>query len=322
MNRKVLVSLLGAAALAAAACGSTTSPASAPSGGATTSPGSSGAKPVGPPLIEEATTGVTFSDDFNPYDANSLARGMNMRSLIWEPLYEMDALDPNQNNPWLATGYSFSNGGESLAITLRAGVRFNDGSAMTPADVAATFKLMMTTSAANLPGVPPQAAAPTVSGDTVTLSFKSPAFTALWNILGSTYVLPAAIAQEIAANPTVTISHDKAVGSGPFVPTSYSTSVVKFTPNKNYWGGTPPESEVDVPSIQSNTTVVTDLTANPPQLDWAGNDIPNIYSDYVDLNPETNHAWFASGNTVVLWFNLNAGNGGATGIGDPKVRKA
>ncbi|HXZ99602.1 MAG TPA: ABC transporter substrate-binding protein, partial [Candidatus Binatia bacterium] len=322
MNQKVLVSLLGAAALAAAACGSTSStPSSSASVPASQSASAAPTTTVGPPLIEEGTTGVTFSDDFNPYDPKAMAPGMNMRSLVWEPLYEMDALDPNQNNPWLATGYAFSNNGSTLAVTVRSNVKFNDGSAMTPADVAATFKLMET-SAADTPGVPAQASDPTVSGQTVTLTFKSPAYTSLWEILGSTYILPAAMAQEIAANPTTVITHDKAVGTGPFVPTSYSTSVVKFTPNKNYWDGTPPESEVDVPSIQSNTTVVTDLTANPPQLDWAGNDIPNVYSDYVDLNPETNHAWFASGNTVVLWFNLNAGNGGATGIGDPKVRKA
>ena len=58
------------------------------------------------------------------------------------------------------------------------------------------------------------------------------------------------------------------------------------------------------------------------QLDWAGNDIPNVYANFVNLNPLTNHAWFAAGSTVTLWFNLNPGNGGATGIGDAAVRKA
>jgi len=58
------------------------------------------------------------------------------------------------------------------------------------------------------------------------------------------------------------------------------------------------------------------------QLDWAGNDIPNVYANYVNLNPLTNHAWFAAGSTVTLWFNLNPGNGGATGINDTAVRKA
>ena len=58
------------------------------------------------------------------------------------------------------------------------------------------------------------------------------------------------------------------------------------------------------------------------QLDWAGNDIPNIYASFVNLDPQTNHAWFASGSTVALRFNLNPGNGGATGINEVAVRKA
>ena len=42
----------------------------------------------------------------------------------------------------------------------------------------------------------------------------------------------------------------------------------------------------------------------------------------MNLDPQTNHAWFASGSTVALRFNLNPGNGGATGISDVAVRKA
>src|SRR5207248_9225133 len=53
-----------------------------------------------------------------------------------------------------------------------------------------------------------------------------------------------------------------------------------------------------------------------------GNDIPNVYANYVNLNPLTNHAWFASGSTVTLCFNLQPGNVGATGIGEAAVRRA
>jgi peptide/nickel transport system substrate-binding protein len=305
IHRKVLIALLGSAAIVAAACGSTSTP-----GPSTT---------TGKPLILEGTTGVTYTDDFNPYDNNSLAKGANMRSLIWEPLYEMDALDPGQNHPWLATSYSFANGGKDLTVTVRSGVKFSDGSSMGPADVAATFKLMEN-SKADLPGVPAQSADPTVSGSSVTLHFATSQYTNLFIILGSTFILPASMANSINSNPTATITHSQAIGTGPFVPTSFSTSVVKFTPNSHYWGGTPPESEVDVPNVSSNTNPVSLLTTG--QLDWAGNDIPNVYPDYVNLDPQHNHAWFASGNTVVLWFNQNPGNGGATGIGDPAVRRA
>ena len=45
-------------------------------------------------------------------------------------------------------------------------------------------------------------------------------------------------------------------------------------------------------------------------------------ANYIDLNPNTNHVWYASGNTVTLDFNLATGNGGATGIDDQAVRQA
>jgi peptide/nickel transport system substrate-binding protein len=273
----------------------------------------------GQALIEEPTTGVTFSDDFNPYDGNSVASSMGTRSLVNEPLIEYDQLDPTAagTHYWLATAYTFQNGGKDLQVTIRQGVKFNDGSAFGPADVAATFKAMENPKA-DTPGVPPQASDPTVSGNTVTLHFTTPQFTGLWAILGTTYILKASVAAQIAANPTMTITNP--VGTGPFMLDSYSSSLIKWKPNPNYWGGTPPESMIETPSIATNAAASDALASS--QLDWAGNDIPNVYANYVNLNPLTNHAWFASGNTVVLWFNLHPGNGGATGISDVAVRKA
>jgi peptide/nickel transport system substrate-binding protein len=304
MNRKLLTSLVGIAALLlAVGCNQT----------ATSS--TSGGKP----LILEGTTGVTFSEDFNPYDQNSVAAAMNTRSMVNEPLIEFNQLDATAAgiHPWLATSYAFQNGGKDLQVTIRQNVKFSDGSAFGPADVAATFK-MLENPKANTRGVPPQAGDPTVSGNNVTLHFQSAQYTGLFNILSNTFMLKASMAAQIAQDPTMTIKVP--LGTGPFMLSSYSSSLIKYKPNPNYWGGTPPESEIDVPSIATNAAASDALVSG--QLDWAGNDIPNVYANYVNLNPLTNHAWFASGNTVVLWFNLNPGNGGATGINDVAVRKA
>jgi len=273
----------------------------------------------GKPLIAEGTTGVTFSEDFNPYDTNSVASAMNTRSMVNEPLIEFDELDATAagTHPWLATSYAFQNSGKDLQVTLRQNVKFSDGSAFGPADVVATFKAMMNPKA-NTRGVPEQASDPTINGNTVTLHFKSAQYTGLFNILTRTFILKASTANQIAADPTVVIKVP--IGTGPFMLASYTSSLIKFKPNPNYWGGTPPESEVDIPSIATNAAASDALISG--QLDWAGNDIPNVYANYVNLNPLTNHAWFAAGSTVTLWFNLNPGNGGATGIGDVAVRKA
>jgi len=280
---------------------------------------SASSKSTGKVLIEEPTTGVTFSKDFNPYDPNSVSASMGTRSLVNEPLVEFDQLDPTSagTHYWLATGYTFQNDGKDLQVTIRKNVKFNDGSDFGPNDVAATFKAMQNPKA-DTPGVPTQASAPTVSGDNVTLHFSSPQYTNLWAILGTTYILKASVADQVAQNPAMQITNP--VGTGPFMLDSYSSQLIKWKPNPNYWGGTPPESAVETPSIATNAAASDALVSG--QLDWAGNDIPNVYANFVNLNPQTNHAWFASGNTVVLWFNLNPGNGGATGISDVAVRKA
>jgi peptide/nickel transport system substrate-binding protein len=304
MNWRVVTGVLAVATLMVGACESSSSTATASGGKA---------------LIAEPTTGVTFSEDFNPYDNNSVSSSMGTRSIVNEPLVEFNQLDATAagTHPWLATAYAFQNGGKDLQITIRQNVKFNDGSAFGPADVAATFKAMENAKA-NTRGVPTQASDPTVSGNNVTLHFTSPQFTGLFNILSNTFMLKASDANLIAQNPTVTIKNP--VGTGPFMLKSYSSSLIRWKPNPNYWGGTPPESEIDTPSIATNAAASDALVSG--QLDWAGNDIPNVYQNYVNLNPLTNHAWFAPGSTVTLWFNLNPGNGGATGINDVAVRKA
>src|SRR5216110_1190579 len=303
MNWRSTAGLLGVAALLFAACQQSTN---------NTVTG-------GKPLIAEPTTGVTFSEDFNPYDNNSVASSMGTCSMVNEPLIAFDQLDatPAGAHPWLATAYAFQNGGKDLQVTIRDKVKFSDGSAFGPADVAATFK-MMKNPKANTRGVPPQASDPTVSGNNVTLHFATPQYTGLFNILCNTFMLKASMANQIAQNPTMTIKVP--LGTGPFMLDSYSSSVIKWKPNPNYWGGTPPESAIWTPSIATNAAASDALVSG--QLDWAGNDIPNVYENYVNLNPQTNHAWFASGSTVTLYFNLNPGNGGATGIGEVAVRKA
>src|SRR4030088_516523 len=304
MNRRALKSLVGIAVLLfAVGCNSTST---------TTASG-------GKPLIAEGTTGVKYREEFNPHDQNSVAAAMNTRSMVNEPLIEFDQLDATAagTHPWLATAYAFQNGGKDLQVTIRQNVKFSDGSAFGPADVAATFKMLQNPKA-NTRGVPTQASDATVSGNNVILHFASAQYTGLFNILSNTFMLKASMANQIATDPTMTIKVP--LGTGPFMLASYSSSLIKFKPNPNYWGGTPPESAIWTPSIATNAAASDALVSG--QLDWAGNDIPNVYANFVNLNPLTNHAWFAAGSTVTLWFNLNPGNGGATGIGEAAVRKA
>ena len=102
------------------------------------------------------------------------------------------------------------------------------------------------------------------------------------------------------------------VGTGPYLVDNYSAQLVSYKANPNYWNGTPAASEINVPSYASNTDAATALASG--QLQWAGNDIANVNSIFVNKNKSTNHIYFAPGSTVTLELNVTKAP-----LNDPKV---
>ena len=266
-------------------------------------------------LTEEGNVGVTFTKNFNPFNANSFAAQLNVKSLQYEPLIEFDALKANTQYPWLATTYTWSNGGKTLTFDLRHGVKWSDGKAFTAADVAYTFNLITKNPAADYSGVPAMSNAASTKGTyTAVLNFTAPAYQDIIAIAGTTLIVPQHIWSKIANPATATIT--KPIGTGPYVLKSYSSTLVEYSANPKYWGGKPAASQVNVPYYASNQAATTALANG--QLDWAGNDLANIKTIFVDKNPKTNHYFFAGGNTVGLVFNVT----GTGPLSDPQVRAA
>ncbi len=266
-------------------------------------------------LTLEGNTGVTFTNNFNPMDSSSFAAELSVRSLVNEPLFEFDTLKANTQYPWLATSYAFSDGGKAITFNLRHGVKWSNGTAFTSADVAYTFDLLNKVPAANVWGDPTMASNATTSGAySVTLHYSSPQYLNIPTIAGSTLIVSKAVWSKIANPATAVVT--KPIGTGPYVLSSYSSTVVKYKVNPNYWGGKPAATEIYVPSYSTNTTAATALADG--QLTWAGNDIANVNSIFVNKDKKTNHTFFAPGSTVTLEFNTT----GTGPLSDPKVREA
>ena len=266
-------------------------------------------------LTEESNVGVTFTNNFNPFNAASLAGQMNLKSLTYEPLFEFDTLKANTQYPWLATSYAWSNGGKTLTFQLRHGVKWSDGKTFTAADVAYTFNLIAENPAANYSGVPALSNAAVAKGNyTVVLNFTTPAYQDITNIAGSTLIVPEHIWSKISNPATATIT--KPVGTGPYTLKSYSTTLVEYSRNPKYWGGKPAASQVNIPYYSSNQAATTALADG--QLQWAGNEIADLNSVYVSKDPKTNHYFYAPGSTVTLEFNTT----GTGPLSDPAVRAA
>ena len=100
---------------------------------------------MGPALIAEATTGATFSTTSTPMASKSVAHGMGMPSMVNEPLYEIDALNPAASGctpGWPAGTSSRVDGEDAAAARSGRASSTTMARAMTANDVAKTFALM------------------------------------------------------------------------------------------------------------------------------------------------------------------------------------
>ena len=180
-RRLLAVATAGLLAVGLAACSSSSS-SSAPSSSST-------ATTTGKTLVMESSPETSITQAFNPFVTTQAAYGMGVDGLIYEPLIQFNMVSPPQYYPWLATSYAWSNGGKTITFTIRQGVKWNNGTAMTPADVAFTFNMLKNNAAVNFNGL--KISTVSTSGNTVTLTFPSAQYTNLQAIAG-TAIVPAA----------------------------------------------------------------------------------------------------------------------------------
>jgi peptide/nickel transport system substrate-binding protein len=289
-TKLIAIAAVGLLTAGVAACSS----AKAPSGSS-----SSAASTVSNTLVMESSPETTITDDFNPFVSTAAPQGMGATGLIYEPLLQFDIASPPKFTPWLATAYSWSNGGKSVTFTIRQGVKWNNGTAMTPADVVFTYNLVMKNAAINLAGLPITSV--TSSGNNVTINFSSSEYLDLQQIAGVP-ILPKAI-WGAQSSPT-TFTDAKPVGTGPYVLKTFTPQGFTLTKNPSYWQA----SQVKVPNVYfpvytSNTGALSALYSGT--IDWTGNFIPGLQKDFVSTSPAYHHFWEAPGSTNALMPNLN-----------------
>jgi peptide/nickel transport system substrate-binding protein len=297
MFRTRALALMAAGLLAAglAACSASNSGTSATSAdtGAGTGTG------TGATLVMESSPENSVTRDFNPFVSSAAPQGMGATGLIYEPLYQFDLASPTIKYPWLATNFAWSAHGKAITFTIRTGVKWSNGTAMTPADVAFTYNYIKQHPAINLGGL--DISSVSSSGDTVTLTFPTAQYTNLENIAGAA-ILPQSVWAKVS-NPSTFTDADP-IGTGPYTLGSFTPQGFTMVRNPDYWQ----LNKVQVPKVYfpvyaSNTGVLSALFSG--QIDWTGNYIPNLQRDFVDTNPAEHHYWEASGSSNALWPNLN-----------------
>ncbi len=219
-----------------------------------------------------------FVDDFNPFSPTTQ---LPATGLIYEPLWFFDMADSSQNHPWLATSYAWSNGGKTVTFTLRQGVKWNDGTPFTSADVAYTFNLIKTHPALNQSALPITSAVAEGSGK-VAINFSSPSYTDINYIAGTTYIVPEHIWKSVA-DPS-TYQDPKPVGTGSYEMSSVSGTAMVLTANPQYYlPGLPKIKTLRYLYYNGNTSI--DLAIESGSVAWGGAFIPNIKQVYESKNP-------------------------------------
>jgi peptide/nickel transport system substrate-binding protein len=251
----------------------------------------------------ESSPETSITQNFNPFAGSAPIYGMGADGLVYEPLLQFDLANPSvKPYDWLATAYAWSNGGKAITFTIRQGVKWSNGTPLTAADVAFTFKYVTSHASGsddvNLGGTAPTSITQPTS-DTVKLTFASAQYMNLENI-GGQAIIPQSVWSSI--KDPATYVDPTPVGSGPYTLGSYTNEGFTMVANPSYWGGTVPVPKVYFPVYSTNSAAANALFAGT--IDWTGNYIPELQQDFINKDPSTNYAFEGADSSNALYPNL------------------
>ena len=182
----------------------------------------------------------------------------NVSRLIFDTLVTLD--DKGNPQPWLATSWSSDGNGQHWMISIRRGVKFQDGSEMTPDAVAMSLQFANPKWKVN------------VSGESITVETETPAPN-----------LPAELA---LSHNSIAKRGAQLVGTGPFAVSGWQPGTkLTLTAFEQYWHGRP---YVDSIEIQIGKSYRDQML----QLDTRA-------ADVIEVAPEQALRAAAEGRTVV-----------------------
>ena len=248
-----------------------------------------------PSEVEAAVGGLV---NYNPYSPKPLTS-----TWLYEPLMFQNGLDCKVT-PWLATDYKWT-GADKLSFTIRKGVKWIDGSELTPQDVAFTFNLMKRYPAMDKAGVwnntiGAPATSVTAVGGQVIFQFAGAAVSKFGTLAGQK-ILPEKKYADVG-DPSRYV--DKVPnGTGPFTVGKYNGRRLELQRRTDYWQAD--KIKVEKLVLEGNYDAnQAALKLRSGALDYYDGELPNPAKTFVASDPATNHFWYAPNGVTVLAPNV------------------
>jgi peptide/nickel transport system substrate-binding protein len=305
-NLRLAVATGVALMLVGAACG--TPP--APSSGGSAGPAESSKGTSNQALTISNESGSLWTCGFNPFNPSVNETSVGF---VYEPLTFIDALENAKTTPMLATSYAWSDANKKLTFTIRTGVKWSDGVALTAADVVYTFKLLESHPALDLNSVWSVLSGVSQQGDKVVMTFKTAAVPYFYYVADQVPIIPEHVWSKVS--DPVSYKDSAPVGSGPMTISQCTGQNVKYAANPTYWQpGLPKVKVMNYPAFTSNQPANTYLSTGEAQ--WGGQFIPNIQAFYTSKS-SAYHYWYPSIVNVDLFINQTDPQ-----LSDVRVRQA
>ncbi|MEN3284043.1 MAG: peptide/nickel transport system substrate-binding protein [Solirubrobacteraceae bacterium] len=226
----------------------------------------------------------------NPYVAASDALVSDgLHELVYEPLFYVN-YQSGKSEPWLASGYEYSNANKTITITLRDGVTWNDGKPFTSDDVVYTMRQILKAKApyraANIQASVKSVKALSPTSVQIELKASNPRFVdtdlSAYVYTANFIPLPKHVFQghDFETYSFYDLAKGLPVGTGPYKLTSVGPTSATLTRNADWWAAKtglhplPAPQRVVYTTPGPEDTTVSGLETN--KLDYAGEAVPSV----------------------------------------------
>jgi peptide/nickel transport system substrate-binding protein len=261
-------------------------------------------------------------NDWNPFITWSKANTTGTVGLVYETLFMYDPMTAEWI-PWLAESGGWVDA-DTYEMTIREGITWSDGDALTAADVAFTFELGQQYAAIWFSPMWNYLDSITVDGDYgLTLEFTDPLYQEFANNLYNLAIVPEHLWAGRSEEDITGGMNENPVGSGAYLYDTHSEDRNVWVRNENWWatellGLTPaPRRIVDIRTSSNNVALGMVIKG---ELDLSNNYLPGIAElstrGYVDTY-FAEAPFMLSANTAVLFLNTTK-----PPMDDPAFRRA